>query len=79
MAFAAKDGSRVPSQDELDQIYEARNKGALKGTFNVTGSDSAGLYWSARDYDISAWVQRFSDGKQSTNLKGDYSSLRLVR
>jgi hypothetical protein len=79
MAFAAKDGSRVPSQDELDQIYEARNKGALKGTFNVTGSTSAGWYWSARDYNGSAWAQRFSDGRQYGLIKLNDSSLRCVR
>jgi hypothetical protein len=77
MTFAANDGSRVPSQDELDQIYEARNKGALKGTFNVTGSGSAGWYWSARDNNYVAWAQRFSDGQG--NNRNDYSSLRCVR
>ena len=79
MAFAAKDGSRVPSQDELDQIYEARNKGALKGTFNLTGSDPAGWYWSLRDLILLAWAQRFSDGYQLYYLKNDASSLRCVR
>src|SRR5258707_6524179 len=38
MAFAAKDRSRVPSKEELDQLYAAKDKGALKGTFNVAGS-----------------------------------------
>jgi hypothetical protein len=80
MTFAANDGSRVPSQDELDQIYEARNKGALKGTFNVTGSLSAGWYWSARDSNYDAWAQRFSDGLQSNYyFKDGDSSLRCVR
>jgi hypothetical protein len=79
MAFAANDGSRVPSQDELDQIYEARNKGALKGTFNVTGSDSAGWYWSARDSFLIAWAQRFSNGLQASTFKTLASSLRCVR
>src|SRR4029077_3396589 len=51
MAFAANEGSRVPSKEELDQLYEARDEGALKDTFNVTGSYSAGRYWSSRDYD----------------------------
>ncbi len=78
MAFAAKDGARVPSQDELDQIYEARNKGALKGTFNVTGSYPAGCYWSSRDSYASAWAERFSHEYQFHNKDHD-SSLRLVR
>jgi hypothetical protein len=80
MAFAAKDGSRVPSKEELDQLYEAQDKGALKGTFNVTGSYPAGWYWSSRanifDY---AWAQRFSDGFQVNYDKRNDSSLRLVR
>ncbi len=79
MAFAAKDGARLPSQDELDQIYQARNKGALKGTFNLTGSDPAGWYWSSRDGSSSAWPQRFSDGSKYNGYKFIYSSLRLVR
>src|SRR5579872_667276 len=79
MAFAAKDGARVPSQDELDQIYEARDKGGLKGTFNETGSYPAGWYWSSRDYNGLAWAQRFSDGHQTNDFKDYYSSLRCVR
>jgi len=79
MAFAAKDGARVPCQDELDQIYEARDKGGLKGTFNETGSIPAGWYWSSRDYDLIAWAQRFSDGGQSYYGKDFDSSLRCVR
>jgi len=79
MVFAAKDGSRVPSQDELDQIYKAKDKGALKGTFNETGSGSAGWSWSSRGSLNSAWAQRFSDGGQTYYDKGSASSLRCVR
>ncbi len=79
MEFAAKGGSRVPSQDELDQIYAARDKGALKETFNITGSNPAGWYWSSRGFNLNAWAQRFSDGNQSNDYKGNASSLRLVR
>jgi hypothetical protein len=83
MAFAAKEGSRVPSKEELDQLYEARDNGALKDTFNVTGSLSAGWYWSSRDNNglNVAWAQRFSDGCQNyyTNIKNLDSSLRCVR
>ena len=51
---------------ELNQMYEARNEGALKGTFNTTGSDPAGWYWSSSQYDDSfAWAQRFSDGYEN--------------
>lgn len=79
MKFAAKEGSRLPSKDELAQIYDAKDKGALKGTFNVSGSISAGWYWSSRDDGYYAWVQRFSDGFQGPNDKYDDSSLRCVR
>jgi hypothetical protein len=79
MAFAAEDGSRLPSKEELDQIHDAKDKGALKGTFNVAGSHSAGWYWSSRDYYDNAWVQRFSDGDQNDRSKDYDSSLRCVR
>jgi hypothetical protein len=80
MAFAAKDGSRLPSKEELNQLYDAKDKGALKGTFNVTGSNSAGWYWSSRDNNLNhAWAQRFSDRVQVSSLKYDDSSLRCVR
>ena len=80
MAFAAKEGSRVPSREELDQIYDAREKGALKDTFNVIGSGPAGWYWSSSQYSTyTAWAQRFSDGHLNNfDLKYDGSSLRCV-
>jgi hypothetical protein len=80
MAFAAKDGSRVPSKEELDQIHEARNQGALRGTFNVTGSYPAGWYWSSSQlFNDFAWAQRFSAGDQYYDYNGNASSLRCVR
>jgi hypothetical protein len=80
MAFAAKDGSRLPSREELDQLHDAKDKGALKGTFNLSGSNPAGWYWSSRDDgNISAWAQRLSDGSLGNDCKNYYSSLRCVR
>ena len=80
MDFAAKEGARVPSKEELDQMHDAMDKGALKGTFNVTGSDSAGWYRSSSQYGFNyAWAQRFSDGGQYGNYKDVVSSLRCVR
>ena len=78
MDFAAKEGARVPSKEELDQIHDATDKGALKGTFNVTGSNSAGWYWSSSGFDTTAWAQRFSGGHQGINGKTIDSSLRCV-
>jgi hypothetical protein len=71
----------VPTKDELNILYENRNTGALKGTFNETGSDPAGWYWSSLQIynNDTAWDQRFSDGWQLLNYKGFDSSLRCVR
>jgi len=78
--FHVLGGFHVPSIGELNVLWENRNKGKLKGTFNETGSTPAGWYWSSTPhYYGNAWAQRFSDGRQS-NLYRDYdSSLRLVR
>jgi len=71
---------RVPSKNELNVLYENRTKGKLAGTFNVTGSDPAGWYWSSTpNYYGSAWAQRFSDGYQADYFRFYDSSLRLVR
>jgi hypothetical protein len=41
---------RVPTQNELDVLYQNRDKGKLKGTFNETGAYPAGWYWSSSPY-----------------------------
>jgi hypothetical protein len=80
MHFAARSNASLPSSDELDQMYKARNEGALKGTFNTTGSILASWYWSsAQDRVFVAYAQRFSDGNRSWDTKDFRSSLRLVR
>jgi hypothetical protein len=77
---AASTGAKVPSQSQLDKMYRNRDKGALKGTFNVTGSYPAGWYWSSSQASSLAWAHRFSDGTQTSNFRNDNdSSLRLVR
>ena len=72
-------GFHVPSKGELNVLYENRNKGKLKGSFNETGSDPAGWYWSSTPDGDTAWAQRFSDGDQHDDYRNDGSSLRLVR
>jgi|ERR1700722_3336927 len=75
-------GFRVPSEGELNVLWENRNEGKLKGTFNETGSYPAGWYWSSTpDYnDYLAWGQCFSDGNQDIHFRdADSFSLRLVR
>jgi hypothetical protein len=80
MNYAARENSELPNREQLDAMYEARDTGALKGTFNVTGSNPAGWYWSATQYFTSnAWCQRFSDGNQGNVSKDDRSSVRFVR
>jgi hypothetical protein len=72
----------APSKGELNVLFENRNKGKLKGTFNETGSDPAGWYWSSSPlnyYGYFGWAQRFSDGFQDYDSRGDTSSLRCVR
>jgi hypothetical protein len=71
----------APSQGELNVLWENRNKGKLAGTFNETGSDPAGWYWSSTPNFINiAWAQRFSDGYQNTKyFRNIDSSLRCVR
>jgi hypothetical protein len=71
---------RPPTKGELNVLYENRNQGKLKGTFNETGSLPAGWYWSSSQDDFGAWEQRFSDGDQKDTIfkRGD-SALRCVR
>ncbi len=75
------DGFHVPTKNELNVLYENRNKGKLAGTFNVTGSDPAGWYWSSTPSNYYyAWAQRFSDGyRHDIDYRTNDSSLRLVR
>jgi Protein of unknown function (DUF1566) len=71
---------RVPTKNELDVLYEKRNKGKLAGTFNLTGSLPAGWYCSSSPGNvITAWAQRFSDGAQGHGFRLGDSSLRCVR
>jgi hypothetical protein len=70
----------APSKGELNVLFENRNKGKLKGTFNETGSDPAGWYWSSsRIFGDTAWAQHFSDGDQSLSRRYLCSPLRCVR
>lgn len=74
-------GAQVPTKSQLDKMYRSRDMGALKGTFNVTGSYPAGWYWSSTEGgSLRAWGQRFSDGNQyKFYTDHDASSLRCVR
>jgi hypothetical protein len=73
-------GFHVPTRGELKVLYENRNRGRLKDTFNETGSYPTGWYQSSTPYGFNdAWAQCFSDGGQYYGDRSDGSSLRLVR
>jgi Protein of unknown function (DUF1566) len=69
----------VPTKGELNVLFENRDKGKLKGTFNETGSGPAGWYWSSSPGNSIAWAQRFSYGLQLNLSRDNGSSLRCVR
>jgi hypothetical protein len=88
--YLGHDDWRVPSKGELNVLFVNCNQGKLKGTFNDTGSFSAGWYWSStplNDYigweqrfnDYVGWAQRFSDGNPNLYYRFYDSSLRCVR
>ena len=80
MEYAAHFNSELPSRRQLNAIYESRYTGALTGTFNLTGYNPAGWYWSAtEDHYKSVWCRRFSNGYESDDSKGYESSVRCVR
>ena len=71
---------RAPSKGELNVLWGNRNKGRLAGTFNESGSNSAGWYWSSsRSGIFNGWAQRFSHGFQNHGGRNSVLSLRCVR
>jgi hypothetical protein len=57
----------LPSKAELSVLFKNR---AVIGGFDTSGSFPAGYYWSSSESDFYyAWLQRFSDGLQTINLK----------
>jgi hypothetical protein len=70
----------APSKGELNVLWENRNEGKLKGTFNDTGLLPTGRYWSSKHDSFNlGWVQHFCDGYQDFIDRGLVSSLRCVR
>ncbi len=71
----------LPDKEELQVLYKNREKGALKGTLNVTGSDTAGWYLSSTPgCNANAYGLRFSDGAQGFSFgMHHHSSVRCVR
>lgn len=59
--------AHVPTPEELDvNLYQNKDAGALKGTFNTSGSFPGSCYRSSAPNAIdNAWVQYFDDGDQN--------------
>lgn len=78
--FAASDNAGLPTIEQLAAMFEARETGGLKGTFNRTGSEPAGWYWSAtQNTSIMVWSQNFNNGYRLRGVKSHQSSVRCVR
>ena len=68
--------------DVLGAMFNSKGKGAFKGTFDETGSESAGWYWSSTlgTYTkTNPKIQRFSDGFEYYGNQTPKHSVRLVR
>jgi hypothetical protein len=77
---AAHPTAHVPTPKELDKnLFENRNKGHLKGTFNTSGSFPASVYRTSApcDYGL-ARVQNVGVGTQYGSYMDDRFPVRLV-
>lgn len=86
------DDWQIPSLENVHVLYNNRNEGALKGTFNTSGSASSNKgrsavfpdwYWSSTEDRVNpsdVWVVRVSDGDGGWYPKdGPRLSCRPVR
>jgi hypothetical protein len=65
------DGWRLPTKDELNILYENKDK---------IGGFALNYYWSSTELDFSiAWTQNFSNGGQYDDNKFNYYYVRAVR
>ena len=70
---------RLPTEAELNVLFKNREKGALKGAFNLKSENGAGYYWSSkRAYIILGSGLSFSDG-QYYYIRNALTSVRCVR
>lgn len=68
---------RVPTKNELNVLFENKEKGALKGSFNA-----AGIYGTSTPYpitDLFAYEQYFRGGAVTYDFKYLPNSIRCVR
>ena len=65
------DGWRLPTKDELNLLYENKEK---------IGGFANSLYWSSTEFgNLDAWLQVFNDGYQDGYAKGYANYVRAVR
>ena len=72
--------AHVPTPKELDKnLFDNRNTGHLKGTFNTSGSYPGSVYRSSASYgNYGARVQWFDDGFQLNYYRDLPYPVRLV-
>lgn len=79
MDLAAREKAELPTCEQLDAMYHARNTGGLRGTFNVNGIPG-GRYWSAqRSTHYGPWSRTFRAARLPFNAKSPEATIRLVR
>lgn len=73
----------LPTNDQLDQLYQNKNTGSFAGTFDESGSDPFGGYWSGTtvpDTRDVARIQYLYDGFRIWVYKvGSVARVRCVR
>ena len=76
------DGWRLPTKDELNILYEHKDKvcGFTNYDTSSTVSPLFATYWSSTEYDgFNAWLQYFNRGYQIATNKIDTNYVRAVR
>ncbi len=81
LEFGGHNDFRVPDKDELNVLFENKDKGALRGTFSeIDGSYTNGFYWSSDEFSpVHGLNQRFKDGLRMDTSKYDRNLVRCVR
>jgi hypothetical protein len=74
-----RENTHVPSPEELNILYQNRDRGALRRTFQTRGSTPDGCYRSSAAWDdLDAQVQWFGDGAQGRHDRNTRLPVRLV-
>ena len=83
MNFAARKGAHLGSDAELDLLQTTLNKGLLKDSFDLSGSNPSGWVWGSRMYpfypDYGARVQSLSGGGRGWSWQVNDASTVLFR